>query len=103
MRGSGSLLTLRVAWDGRRCYPGLGSLSRKGQIALNGLEVARRFFAEWGLPFLQEQFPGLAQRMAAGLLHGSQVLGADDELSRDHGWGPMFLLLLPEVDYAAQG
>ena len=70
---------------------------------MNGLEVARRFFAEWGLPFLQEQFPDLAERAAAGLLHGSQVLQADDALSRDHGWGPMFLLLLTEEDYSAQG
>jgi Domain of unknown function (DUF4037) len=70
---------------------------------LNGIEVARRFFAEWGLPFLQEHFPELVDRTAAGLFRGSQVLGADDELSRDHGWGPMFLLLLTEEDYAAQG
>jgi Domain of unknown function (DUF4037) len=70
---------------------------------LNGLEVARRFFAEWGLPFLQEHFPELVKRTAAGLFRGSQVLGADDVLSRDHGWGPMFLLLLTQEDYVAQG
>ena len=70
---------------------------------MNGLEVAHRFFAEWGLPFLQEHFPGLAEHTAAGLFRGSQVLGADDALSRDHGWGPMFLLLLTEEDCAAQG
>jgi len=70
---------------------------------LNGVEIARRFFAEWGLPFLHAQFPDLVGRVAAGLFRGSQVLGADDELSRDHGWGPMFLLLLTEEDYAARG
>ena len=70
---------------------------------MNGIEVAHRFFAEWGLPFLQEHFPELVDRTAAGLFRGSQVLGADDELSRDHGWGPMFLLLLTEEEYAAQG
>jgi hypothetical protein len=70
---------------------------------LNGLEVARHFFDEWGLPTLQQQFPELVERVAAGLFRGSQVLGADDELSRDHGWGPMFLLLLTEEDYITHG
>jgi len=77
--------------------------STDGRDFLNGLEVARRFFAEWGLPFLQEHFPELAERTAAGLFRGSQVLGVDDALSRDHGWGPMFLLLLTQEDYTAQG
>jgi hypothetical protein len=77
--------------------------SLEGKDFLNGIEVARRFFAEWGLPFLQEHFAELVERTAAGLFRGSQVLGADDALSRDHGWGPMFLLLLTQEDYAAQG
>jgi hypothetical protein len=70
---------------------------------VHGLEIARRFFLEWGQPFLRRRFPALAERMAAGLFRGSQVLGADDGWSRDHGWGPMFVLLLPEPDYAAKG
>jgi hypothetical protein len=39
----------------------------------------------------------------AGLFHGSQMYGADDELSQDHGWGPMFTLFLSEKDYTASG
>lgn len=39
----------------------------------------------------------------AGLFHGSQIYGADDELSQDHGWGPMFTLFLSEEDYTASG
>jgi hypothetical protein len=70
---------------------------------MQGLEVARRFFIEWGQPYVQRRFPGLANRMAAGLFRGSQVLEADDEWSRDHGWGPMFTVFLPEADYAIHG
>ena len=70
---------------------------------MQGLEVARRFYLEWGQPYLQQRFPALADRMAAGLFRGSRVLQADDEWSRDHGWGPLFVLLLPEADYAAHG
>lgn len=70
---------------------------------MQGLEVARRFYFEWGLPKMRQAFPELVDRMAAGLFRGSQVLEADDEWSRDHGWGPVFLLLLPEPEYVARG
>jgi hypothetical protein len=70
---------------------------------VQGLEISRRFFLEWGQPYLRQRFPALAERAAAGLFRGSQVLGADDVWSRDHGWGPMFVLLLPEPDYAVHG
>jgi hypothetical protein len=39
--------------------------SLEGRDFLNGIEVAPRFFAEWGLPFLQERFPELVERTAA--------------------------------------
>jgi hypothetical protein len=70
---------------------------------MQGLELAGRFYLEWGVPYLHHRFPDVAGRMSAGVFRGSQVLEADDEWSRDHGWGPMFLLLLPEDDYARQG
>lgn len=43
------------------------------------------------------------KRVMAGLFHGSQIYGADDDLSRDHGWGPMFTLFLSEEDYTVSG
>jgi hypothetical protein len=70
---------------------------------VQGLELARRFYLEWGVPYLHQKWPALADRVAAGLFRGSQVLEADDAWSRDHGWGPMFLVLLAEPDYALQG
>src|SRR5262249_36054768 len=73
------------------------------RIEMQGLEVARRFFDEWGRPYLRQRFPALVDRMAAGGFRGSQVLGADDEWSRDHGWGPVFMLFLPESDYITHG
>jgi hypothetical protein len=70
---------------------------------VTGLEMSRSYFFEWGLPLLRERFPELPARMAAGIWRGSQIFGADDVLSRDHGWGAMFTLLLGEADYSALG
>jgi hypothetical protein len=70
---------------------------------MKGLEIARDFFFSWGRPFLSAHFPDLADRVAAGRIMGSDVLGGDDEISRDHDWGPQFDLLLPAADYAACG
>jgi len=70
---------------------------------MKGLEIARDFFFSWGHPFLTAQFPDLADRAAAGRILGSDVLGADDEISRDHDWGPQLDLFLSAGDYAAFG
>jgi len=70
---------------------------------MKGLEVARDFFFSWGRPFLTTNFPNLVDRIAAGRISGSDVLGGDDEISRDHNWGPQFDLFLSEEDYKAFG
>src|SRR5262249_49490025 len=66
---------------------------------ITGLEMARSYFTEWGLPFLSHHFPSISERVAAGIWRGSQIFGADDELSSDHGWGAMFTLVLTERDF----
>lgn len=60
-------------------------------------------FSSWGDPYLKSQFPDLAGRIAAGRILGSDVLGGDDEISRDHDWGPQFDLFLSADDYARFG
>jgi len=70
---------------------------------MKGLDIAKDFFFEWGLPFLHETFPEITGRIAAGRLSGSDAIGADDEISRDHNWGPQFTLFLSAEDHAAYG
>ncbi len=60
-----------------------------------GLELSHTFFAEVVKPLLTERFPSL--RYAAALLgSGSEVLGFDTAMSRDHHWGPRVDLFLRE-------
>lgn len=70
---------------------------------MKGLAIAEDFFLNWGLLFLEAEYPALTQRLAAGRFGGSDVLGADDELSRDHNWGPQFTLFLSEEDFSSVG
>ncbi len=68
---------------------------------MKGLEIAKAFYFEWGKPYLEESFPDLAKRVAVGRISGSDVLGGDDEISKDHNWGPQFTIFLSAEDYAA--
>lgn len=63
-----------------------------------GLDMAKRYWREWGRPWLASRHPALLNRIGVGLFSGSDVLGADDALSRDHGWGPRFDVFLAEGD-----
>jgi Domain of unknown function (DUF4037) len=68
--------------------------------ALPGGELARQFYDGVVGPLLTGAMPGL--RYAAGRLgSGSDVLGFDDEISRDHDWGCRLTLLVDEADRAA--
>ena len=64
---------------------------------MNGLELARAFYAEYGEPMLREQFPHLLDKIAVGLCgSGSECFGFDDDVSRDHDFEPGFCLFLPD-------
>jgi hypothetical protein len=62
-----------------------------------GLKLSRLFYRKAVKPILDRHFPGL--RYSATLIgYGSEVLGFDTPLSRDHHWGPRMLLFLSEED-----
>ena len=71
---------------------------------MNGLELSRAYYEEYGLPMLKEQFGKELDRIAVGLCgHGSECFGFDDEISRDHDFEPGFCLWLTEEDERAFG
>ena len=66
---------------------------------MQGLELSRRYYEEYGLPMIKEQFAEYENRIAVGLAGmGSDCFGFDDEISRDHDFGAGFCLWLTDED-----
>ena len=66
---------------------------------MNGLEIARGYFEEFGRPMLESEFADILPFLAAGFVgSGSEHFGYDDEVSRDHDFEPGFCLFLPGED-----
>ncbi len=71
---------------------------------MQGMEIAEKYYEQYGLPMLREICPELEERVAFGLAgEGSQCFGYDDEISRDHDFGPGFCIWLFEEDFAHYG
>ena len=66
---------------------------------MQGLELSKRYFEEYGAPMLRERFPEWADRLAVGLVgSGSECFGFDDAVSQDHDFEPGFCIFLPEEE-----
>jgi len=66
---------------------------------MKGLELARKYYEEYGAPMIHEQFPEYEGIIACGLSgSGSECFGFDDELSRDHDFEPGFCIWIPEEE-----
>ena len=63
-----------------------------------GLKLSQLFYECEVKPILDHAFPRLPYS-AALIGWGSEVLGFDTRVSRDHHWGPRALLFLSEKDY----
>lgn len=66
---------------------------------MNGLEIARGYYEEFGKPMLEKGFADLLPYLAVGFIgSGSEHFGFDDEISRDHDFEPGFCIFLPGED-----
>lgn len=61
---------------------------------LTGAQLSRSYFERVVRPLVETRWPGLPYA-AARLGSGSDVLGLDDAMSRDHDWGLRLDLLVP--------
>lgn len=73
------------------------TVSQVGTPFVPGAELGRRYYAEVVRPLLDASFPDLSHA-AAHVGGGSDVLGYDTAMSRDHDWGPAVTLFLPDAE-----
>ncbi len=64
-----------------------------------GLKLCDLFYQREVRPILSKEFPNL-RYSAAVIGWGSEVLGFDNAMSRDHHWGPRVLLFLSKRDHS---
>ncbi len=72
--------------------------------AMKGLEISRRYYEEILRPAVEKYLPFHVEKMAFGLVgDGSECYGFDDEISRDHDFGPRVMIWLTSSAYFAFG
>lgn len=77
-------------------------LAKRG--CMKGLDLCEGYYRACGETMIRAAFPELDNRIAVGLVgEGSDCFGFDDEVSRDHDWGPGFCLWLESDDYRTFG
>lgn len=70
----------------------------------NGLTLCKQYYEELGKPMLAEKFSEYVSRIAVGLVgKGSDCFGFDDEQSRDHDFGPRFVMWVTKETYEEIG
>lgn len=71
---------------------------------VTGMELCRAYYETYGRAMIHEKFPEYEEQIAVGLAgEGSDCFGYDDETSRDHDWGPSFLMWVSDQVYAEIG
>ena len=71
-----------------------------GEGVISGLVLAREYYEAYVKDMLHREFPEYEDRIAVGLAgYGSECFGFDDELSRDHDFGPCVCLWVDDVVY----
>lgn len=81
-------------------YEKLGYVPSTVKVYKCGLELCEDFYHEYGVPMIRELFPQYESMIAVGLVgEGSDCFGFDDEISRDHDFGPGFCMWLTDAIY----
>lgn len=71
---------------------------------VKGLQICREYYETYGKPMIDTCFSEYAGKIAVGLVgEGSDCFGYDDEISRDHDWGPDFCLWVTSDTYEQIG
>ena len=89
------------SYDGRaKSVEAAGEQSGAADGEVKGLDICRSFYEQYGAPMIHEKFTAYEDKIAVGLFgDGSDCFGFDDEISRDHDWGPGFMMLVSREVY----
>ncbi len=78
--------------------------SQKEDVSQKGMELCRKYFEAYGRPMIYEKFSEYADKITVGLVgEGSDCYGFDDEVSRDHDFGPRFCMWVSKDVYEEIG
>lgn len=79
-------------------------LRQQAEQQVSGMELCRAYYETYGRAMIREKFPAYEEQIAVGLVgEGSDCFGYDDEASRDHDWGPSFLMWVSDRVYEEIG
>ena len=77
-----------------------GNLNRNTEKNISGLQLAKGFYEEYGVPMIAEKFKEYEDKIAVGFVgEGSERFGFDDIYSRDHDFGPGFSMWVTKSTY----
>ena len=69
---------------------------------MKGLEIAETFYNTFGKKMIHDNFLELENKITIGLVgSGSECLGFDDDISKDHDYEPRFIMFVPD-DFDSQ-
>ena len=64
---------------------------------MKGLEIAEKYYLEFGEKMLNTEFSDIKDKIAVGLCgSGSECFGFDDDISRDHDFEAGFCIFIPD-------
>jgi len=64
---------------------------------MKGLEIAEKYYLEFGEKMLSTEFSDIKDKIAVGLCgSGSECFGFDDDISRDHDFEAGFCIFIPD-------
>ena len=80
------------------------AVANNSNMHQKGMELCREYYEVYGKPMIEKEFSEYADKIAVGLVgEGSDCFGYDDEISKDHDWGPDFCMWVTEETYQEIG
>lgn len=80
------------------------STDKNEKMPMKGLKLCKRYFEIYGKEMIQSKFPLYEDKITVGLVgEGSDCFGYDDDISKDHDFGPRFCMWVSKETYEKIG